>query len=69
MIHKVTTAATIAALLGSATAAAAACRDANGRAVKCGLTTRTTSLRTTTINKTSHTATSGWILHLPSCGI
>ncbi len=69
MIHKVTTVAAIATLLGGATAAAAACRDANGRAVKCGLTTRTTALRTTTISKTSHTLTSGWIVHLPSCGL
>lgn len=67
MVHKFLIAALVTASLGGATAAAAACRDANGHAIQCGA--RTTTVRTTTINRTSHTRMSGWMLRLPGCGI
>jgi hypothetical protein len=67
MVRRFLTAAIVIASSCGATAAAAACRDANGHAIKCGA--RTTTIRTTTVNKTSHTRMSGWILRLPGCGI
>ena len=67
MVRKFLTATLVIASLCGATAAAAACRDANGNAIRCGV--RTTTIRTMTVNKTSHTRMSGWILRLPGCGI
>ena len=67
MVRKLLTAALVTASLCGATATAAACRDANGRAIQCGA--RITTVRTTTTSRTSHTRISGWMLRLPSCGI